>query len=160
MLCVLEFDTVEAELIRCAELWMRSPREGHRPLRAGDGPWSLVLPDRGIDAAPLDDESGRTLRALPLSRAEVADRDRVSEWLAHAAGLPGVARMNGAQLVAKVVGAKARNGAMRVGWRSLFKGEAGLARERYGRAVGAICRHVNDEMMRRAEHPHVFRSQD
>lgn len=156
---MLDFDTVEAELVRCAELWMRTPREGHRAVRAGDGPWSLVLPDRGIDAAPLDDEAGLTLRALPLSCAEVADRDRVSEWLAYAAGLPGVAGLNGAQIVAKVVAVKARKGFVRVGWRHLFKGEAGLAQRCYGRAVGYICRQVNQELARRADVPDVLENQ-
>lgn len=85
---VLTFAEVQERLVEAMILWRRSPGGGRWPF-AGDGPWHLVRDDGSWQAAWDHNlnalQTGRPAtekpRPLPLSRAEVAERDRVSEWL-------------------------------------------------------------------------------
>lgn len=75
------FDLVREALVEAAVLWRRSPGEGRWPF-ASDGPWHLMSRDVQSDYdARGGDLSEVVLRPLPLSRAEVDWRDRVTEWL-------------------------------------------------------------------------------
>lgn len=69
------YDLVQERLVDAMRLWWRSPGGGRWPF-AGDAPWWMIraewadYPDP--DAPP---------RPLPLSRAQIAERDEASEWL-------------------------------------------------------------------------------
>lgn len=78
------FDLVREALVEAAMLWRRSPGSGRWPF-ASDGPWHLM--SRDVNAGDYDARGGFdtssdvAVRPLPLSRAEVDQRDRVTEWL-------------------------------------------------------------------------------
>jgi hypothetical protein len=73
------FAEVEQALIDMLELWRRSPRVGHGSLKSA-WPDARRFENRAaeIDAMALPAPDPRP---LPLTRAEVAFRDRVSLWL-------------------------------------------------------------------------------
>lgn len=91
-------EELEERLIACHELWWRTPGEGRWPF-AGDGPWHLIQGEAGDYAGVGSDgaeeyetRSGRRIELklrvvdsaaprVPLSRAEVSARDRVTAWL-------------------------------------------------------------------------------
>lgn len=82
----ITFKQVEERMVEAMRLWRRSPGGGGWPF-AGDGPWHLVRDD-GSWQAEWDHRANahrqgyqEKPRALPLSVEEVAERDRVSEWL-------------------------------------------------------------------------------
>lgn len=78
------FDLVREALVEATVLWRRSPGAGRWPF-ASDGPWHLM--SRDVNAGDYDARGGFEtssevgLRPLPLSRAEVDQRDRVTEWM-------------------------------------------------------------------------------
>lgn len=75
------FDLVREALVETTVLWSRSPGGGTWPF-ASDGPWHLMSRDAQSDYdARGGDMAEVTPRPLPLSRDEVARRDRVSEWI-------------------------------------------------------------------------------
>jgi hypothetical protein len=129
------FDAVEAAMVEAVELWRRSPGGGHWPF-AGDGPWQWVRSLEWGDYADAD----AVPRAAPLTRAEVAQRDAVSGWLAW---VPGRDR----KLVVLAIGHLVR-GSARVSWMRL-KVEMGVPfgadglRRRYGRALAGVCARLN-----------------
>jgi hypothetical protein len=135
------FDMVEAALIEAHDLWRRSPRAGHAPLKSC---WPNEMLQR-IDGGDHDGRGGDMIapepRPLPLSRAEVAQRDRVSEWLGL---IPG--EINRRIVVLAV--AQLASGRSQVSWRKvqrrlrIERGRGALAR-RYDRALGAICAGLN-----------------
>lgn len=145
------FAQVRDALADAMALWRRSPGDGRSPY-ATDGPWHLIM--REVDAGDYDarggfETSGEVdLRPLPLTRAEVAFRDRVSEWMRH------VAKAEDRRLLAVACGFYA-SGYSQVPWRrikhalAIPRGEAGL-RKRFERAVHAIAVALNDEIRCRA----------
>lgn len=138
------FAMVENALIEAHDLWRRSPRVGHRPLKScwpefrvhqvgfGEGAAFGVADVDGIVPEP---------RPLPLSRAEVAKRDRVSEWVALVPG-----EMN-RRIVWRAT-AQLASGRSQVDWRRvrnqlrLINGRG--SEGRYTRAIGAICAALNN----------------
>jgi hypothetical protein len=78
------FDLVREALVEAAVLWRRSPGDGRWPF-ASDGPWHLM--SRDVQAGDYDARGGFdtssdvAVRPMPLSRAEVEQRNRVSEWV-------------------------------------------------------------------------------
>ena len=144
------FDLVRQALTETIELWRRSPGDGRSPF-ATDGPWHLMTRS---DAAGdydarggFDTSSDVAMRPLPLSRAEVGQRDQVSEWLRH------VGKPEDARLVVLACSYYAR-GYQQVPWRKIRRrmgvdrGEFGL-RKRFERAVGAIAEALNAAEIRR-----------
>jgi hypothetical protein len=135
------FAMVEAALVEAHDLWRRSPRAGHHPLKSC---WPNEMLQR-IDAGDLDGRGGDMvapeLRPLPLSRAEVAQRDRVSAWLAF---IPGEINR---RIVVLAVGQLA-SGRSQVDWRRVrnrLRLANGRGSEgRYSRAIGAICATLNN----------------
>lgn len=93
----LTMNAVEEALIGVHELWWRSPGDGAWPY-AGDGPWHLIRAEQGDivgEASTTVLDTGRKLIDVlkvetarrprtPLDMEEVAERDRVTAWLAHA----------------------------------------------------------------------------
>lgn len=76
------FELVREALVEAAVLWQRSPKAGHAPMRSA---WPVDLMVREVweyDArGGLDSASEVVVRPVPLSRAEVDQRDRVSGWM-------------------------------------------------------------------------------
>lgn len=132
-----DFETVEAMLIEAWLLWRRSPGGGRWPF-ASDGPWDQI--SRASDAG---DYEGRMIgeeiaepRSLPLSRAEVSQRDRVSQWLSL------IEDEQARRLVCLVVGVKALERDVR--WPALLhplglRRGAGRLERRYNRAIAGLC---------------------
>ena len=142
-----DFQSIVAELVECAELWHRTPGAGSGPW-ATDGPWRQMQQNSywfNYDAGtgkPEEQEETRPPR-LPLSVAEVARRDRVSEWLRFVS-LPA-----NRKLVVLVVVQLARGEHEdRIEWSRLLKplgqarGAGGL-RQRWETAIHQICVAVN-----------------
>lgn len=91
-------DDLTEALVRCHELWRRSPGGGQSPW-AKDGPWHLAQGEVGDvkgdwSTTLLVNEAGRELEVrkvdaraprAALDRAEVAERDRVTAWLGQVA---------------------------------------------------------------------------
>ena len=136
------FALVETALIEAHDLWRRSPRAGHRPLKSC---WPNEMLQR-IDGGDHDARGGDMVapepRALPLSRDEVAQRDAVSEWLGF---IPGA--MN-RRIVVLAVGQLA-SGRTQVSWRRVqrrlrVERGRGVCSERYNAAVHAICTGLNN----------------
>ena len=143
------FDDVQASLVEALQLWRRSPGGGGWPF-AGDGPWHLIQRSSGhgdYDARGGDGKSSDVpLRALPLTRDEVARRDRVSEWLQWV-------DEPDRRLVLLALGHLV-SGRQRVSWIALkkplnVKWGADALRKRYGRAVRGICERLNAAGLRR-----------
>jgi hypothetical protein len=141
------FSLVRDALADALALWRRSPGDGRSPYST-DGPWHLML--REVAAGDYDARGGFLtssdvdLRPLPLSREEVAFRDRVSDWLGH------VAKAEDRKLIVVACGYYAI-GYQQVPWRrikhvlAIPRGEAGL-RKRFERAIAAIAVTLNDEI--------------
>jgi hypothetical protein len=135
------FAMVQTALIEAHDLWRRTPRVGHRPLKSC---WPNEMLQR-IDGGDHDARGGDMVapepRPLPLSRDEVAQRDTVSEWLMF---IPG--EMNRRIVVLAV--AQLAAGRSQVSWRRVQRrlrverGRGALSR-RYDRAIGAICATLN-----------------
>lgn len=134
------FAMVEAALIEAHDLWRRSPRVGHRPLKSC---WPNEMLQR-IDAGDLDGRGGDMvqpeLKPLPLSRAEVAQRDSMLAWYEI---IPG-------ELNRRIVWratAQLAAGRAQVDWRQVrhqLRIANGRGSEgRYSRAIGAICSALN-----------------
>lgn len=134
------YEAVEAALLECAELWARSPGGGTSPW-ASDGPWELSA--RELYGPDADKDAPLPRRAL--SRAEVAHRDAVGEWLAL------VEDEEARRLVSCVVWQRARSGG-RADWKRVQRllgapiGRDGL-RRRYERAIGALAQRLTRERM-------------
>ncbi len=85
---LLTFGEVQALLVEAMELWHRSPGDGRWPF-AGDGPWHLVTPDATdvgraehvLNAEREGKPAAEPPRRLPLSLAQIEQRDRISEWI-------------------------------------------------------------------------------
>lgn len=129
------FETVQERLVAAMRLWKRSPGGGSWPF-ASDGPWHLVT----IELYGPDVDKDAPLRPLPLTRAEVEERDQISEWLRHA---PDRDR----RLVILAVSQLA-SGRARIDWMGL-RGPMGVKigadglRWRYNQAITAICCALN-----------------
>lgn len=139
---VWTFDTVQDALVEAHDLWRRSPRVGHRPIKSC---WPNEMLQR-IDAGDLDARGGDMvapeLRPLPLSRAEVARRDEVSEWLEYVPS-----DLNRRIVVLAV--AQLASGRSQVSWRKVqrrLRSERGRGAlgDRYNKAVGAITAALNN----------------
>lgn len=134
------FDAVQEALIEAHDLWRRSPRVGHRALKSC-WPNEMLQGEGGDYDARGADMVAPAPRALPLSRNEVAVRDRVSEWLGF---VPGDINR---RIVVLVLGQLA-SGRSQVSWRRvqralrIERGRGALSR-RYDRAVGAIVAALN-----------------
>lgn len=76
------FELVREALVEATALWRRSPRAGHAPMRSC-WPVDLMIGEQwDYDArGGLDSAVEVAPRPLPLSRAEVDQRDRVTEWM-------------------------------------------------------------------------------
>lgn len=162
---VWTFDTVQDALIEAHELWRRSPRVGHRPLKSC---WPNEMLQR-IDAGDIDARGGDMvapeLRPLPLSRAEVARRDAVSEWLRH---IPvevnrRVVVYACAQLASgysRVSWAKVLHDIRKAGGASALGDGRGILSRRYERAIGAIVVALNHpdvaDMVAKGEGPRAI----
>ena len=141
------FAGVEQALIDVVHLWRRSPGGGVWPF-ASDGPWHLVQAQAGdYDARGGDGVSSDVpLRPLPLSLAQVAERDDRSEWISRF-----VAERD-RRLVVMVLVIKAAG--RTVSWLRLRRrfvasiGSHGL-RKRYSRAITCICAGLNSAEIRR-----------
>lgn len=142
------FDLVREAMTEAVALWRRSPGEGRSPY-ATDGPWHLMQREVGAgdyDArGGFDVSSDVALRPLPLGRAEVAQRDRVSEWLVHI-GKPEDRRL--VVLACQYYAA----GYQQVPWRKIKhrlgvpRGEFGL-RKRFERAMLAVVEALNSQLV-------------
>jgi hypothetical protein len=147
---VWTFKAVEDQMIEAMELWARSPGDKRWPF-AGDGPWSLVVPDAsdvGIAEHVLNAEAeGRPAteapRRLPLTREEIRKRDRVSEWLRFAPEAD--RKLVGLVLARLALGRKPK-------WRTIRSqlikaGEPAITARglgmRYSRAITAIVKALN-----------------
>lgn len=138
------FDLVREWLAEAAALWRRSPGGGSYPF-ATDGPWQWMT--RSDQAGDYDARGGLDQRVeveprpLPLTRDEVALRDRISEWMRF------IANMDDRRLVAMAVSYLA-SGQQRVPWRKVKRrlgirfGEDGL-RKRFERAISEIAKGLN-----------------
>lgn len=138
------FDLVREAMTEAVALWRRSPGDGRSPY-ATDGPWHLIR--RELEAGDYDARGGFdsssdvVLRPLPVSRVEIAQRDRVSEWLVH------IDKPEDRRLVVMACGYYAA-GYQQVPWRKIKhrmaipRGEAGL-RKRFERAVRAVAEGLN-----------------
>ena len=134
------FIMVEAALVEAHDLWRRSPRVGHRALKSC---WPNEMLQR-IDAGDLDARGGDmvapALRPLPLSRAEVAVRDRVSAWVEY------VPSEINRRIVLRAT-AQLAGGRSQICWRAVrrqLRLDRGRGFEgRYRRAIGAICAALN-----------------
>ena len=140
---LLRFEDVEARLIEAVMLWRRSPGGGRSPF-AADGPWDLITERTRAEAGGGYIGRGEVeqvaLRRLPLTRAEVAERDEASALVL-------LAPERDRRLVVAVVMAKAAE--RRIRWSDIRRrlgaggiGERGLGM-RYTRAIGAIVKAVN-----------------
>lgn len=138
-----DWDSVQEQLVEAFVLWRRSPGGGAWPF-ASDGPWHLIqrsghLGDYDARGGDLDAEVEP--RPLPLTRAEVEQRDRVTAWLDY------IPDADDRRLVGMALKALA-SGQKQVPWKRLLKpmgvkrGYDGL-RKRYERAIGAICSALN-----------------
>lgn len=129
------FDSVQERLVAAMVLWKRSPGGGSWPF-ASDGPWHLVT----FELYGPDVDKDAPLRPMPLTRAEVEERDQVSEWLRL---VPDRDR----RLVILGI-AQLASGRARIDWMGLRRpmgvamGADGL-RMRYSRAITAICKSLN-----------------
>ena len=139
------YNLVKERLVEAWLLWRRSPGGG-RPPFATDGPWMQMMSrdeaSGDYDARGTDGTSSDVaLRAEPLGLAEVAERDRVSEWLRF------IDKPADRRLVVIAVSYLA-SGRSTVPWRHIKHrlrirfGEAGL-RKRFDRALRAICEGLN-----------------
>lgn len=140
----MTFDLVREAMVEAMALWSRSPGGGAYPF-AKDAPWNLMSREdrlgdydaRGTDGASSD----VPLHPLPLTRAEVADRDLVSEW-------PQLIEREADRVLVNCAHWYLAQGESRVPWKririelGLPIGEGGLAR-RYSRALFAVCRSLN-----------------
>lgn len=137
------YDLVREALIEAMALWHRSPGDGRWPF-ATDGPWHLMSRDLQADydaRGGFDSSSAVELRPLPLSRAEVDWRDRVSHWILL------VPDPSDRRLLSVCLDFHAR-GYQRLPWARimrrlrLFRGKDGV-RRRYRAALGAIASSLN-----------------
>jgi len=143
------FADVEARLIGAVELWRRSPGGGRSPF-AGDAPWELAFRDAPGPGSAYswdvikEEAEAAARRRVPLSRAEVAERDAASALIL-------LAPERDRRLVVVTVAAKASG--RRVRWSEIRRalgpqgrpggtGLRGLGM-RYSRAVTAIARALN-----------------
>jgi hypothetical protein len=133
------FAAVEERLVEAMRLWWRSPGGGRWPF-AKDAPWHLMSKDR--NQGDYDDQHGNEdarRKSLPLTRAEIAERDAVSEWLR-------IVPDKDRRLVVLVLNERAR-GQARIRWSAIRKrleadiGPRGLGM-RYSRAITAIVRQL------------------
>lgn len=130
------FDLVEEALVEAMTLWRRSPdrERGWHAIRAY---WPEI--NRHTWFGDYADHDA-TPRPLPLTRDQVDERDRVSEWLAHV-------DQRDRKLVVLALACLA-GGEKRVPWRRLLKpmclqlGADGL-RKRYSKAITSICHALN-----------------
>jgi hypothetical protein len=122
---------VQEDMVETLVMWRRAPGGGRFPF-AKDGPWHLIRKEwedyDARDPAPL--------RRLPLTIADVARMERVSEWLQ-------LAPEGDRQLIVIVLGQLAR-GAKRVSWKAVRErldaenSPRGLGM-RYSRAIARIA---------------------
>lgn len=132
------FESVQASLVECIDLWRRTPEQDKLGMKASSI-WSQMLQriepgdfdDRGIDMVQP------ALRPLPLSREEVRVRDAVTNWYLD------IPKPEDRKLVAVAVGYLAR-GYQRVPWLKVkhqmrIKFGADGLRKRYGKAIFTIC---------------------
>lgn len=136
---VIGFAAVERGLVAVMELWRRTPGQGRGSPFASDGPWELA--DRELYGPDVD--SDVPLRPAPLTRAEVAERDRVSAWIE-------LAPERDRRLVSLAIVQMSRRGYKSPGFRELLP-QMGLAlgadglRKRYNRAIYKIARELNSQ---------------
>jgi len=159
---VLPRDIAELEeaLVRCHELWRRSPGGGGWPF-AGDGPWHLIRAEQGdyVDSTDsvIEGKDGalRDIRVpltrrprVPLDAAEVAERDAVTGWLQLVADVD-------ARAIVWAAGRMLHRGEGRVEWGQL-KRELGYPRTprrmagRYREAMAEIVCRLQGWPLRRA----------
>jgi hypothetical protein len=134
---MLTFRDVERGLVDVMELWRRTPGDGRGSPFASDGPWELA--DRDLYGPDVDKDA--PLRPAPLTRAEVAERDRVSAWIE-------LAPARDRRLVSLAVVQMSAKGYKSPGFRELLPkmgltlGADGL-RKRYNRAIYKIASELN-----------------
>ena len=137
------FADVRDRLVEGVSLWARSPGGGGWPF-ATDGPWQLIVRETRLgdyDARGGDGDGDDRPRRRSLTIAEVEQRDRVSEWLAF------VPEPSDRRLVVVAVTWLAR-GRKNVHWDKVMrqlgiKRGKGRLRQRYDRAIQAICECLN-----------------
>lgn len=137
---VYDFHAVEAEMVEAMVYWYRAPRVGPARVRSA---WPRDTIDLWADVwgRTMAGGEGEQPAPLPLTRAEVADRDRVSDWLTL------VPDDRARRVVALAIAAKAA-GAARVPWSRIMKalgvkyGRDGVKKS-YERGIDAICRALN-----------------
>lgn len=134
---VISFKDVERGLVEVMELWRRTPDSGRGSPFASDGPWELA--DRDLYGPDVDKDV--PLRPAPLSRAEVAERDRVSAWIE-------LVNERDRRLVSLAIVQMSRRGYKSPGFKELLPemglrlGSDGL-RKRYNRAIYKIASALN-----------------
>lgn len=144
------FDLVREAMTEAVALWRRSPGDGRSPY-ATDGPWHLML--REVDAGDYDARGGFgvssdvELRPLPLDREEVAQRDRVSEWLGF------IDKEENRQVVKQALYYYAA-GYQQVPWRKVRRQLAlpqlvrADLKSRFDRAIRAVAEALNADLLR------------
>lgn len=136
---VIGFNDVERGLVEVMELWRRTPGSGRGSPFASDGPWELA--DRDLYGPDVDKDV--PLRPAPLSRAEVAERDRVSAWIE-------LVQERDRRLVSLAVVQMSSRGYKSPGFKELLPamglrlGADGL-RKRYNRAIYKIASELNSQ---------------
>lgn len=134
---VITFKDVEQGLVEVMELWRRTPGQGRGSPFASDGPWELA--DRELYGPDVDKDV--PLRPAPLTRAEVAERDRVTAWVE-------LAPERDRRLVSLAIVQMSRKGYKSPGFKELLPkmglrlGADGL-RKRYNRAIYKIASELN-----------------
>lgn len=134
---IITFKDVEQRLVEVMELWRRTPGQGRGSPFASDGPWELA--DRELYGPDVDKDV--PLRPAPLTRAEVAERDRVTAWVE-------LAPERDRRLVSLAIVQMSRKGYKSPGFKELLPkmglrlGADGL-RKRYNRAIYKIASELN-----------------
>jgi hypothetical protein len=142
------FEIVEERLVEAMRLWRRSPGDGRWPF-AGDGPWHLVRDDgsaqaawdHNLNALQMGRPATEKPKPLPLSRAEVAERDQASDWISRY-----VPERDRKLVVLGLI--QLANGNSRVRWSDIRRKlgaevQAQSLGKRYSRAITAIARGLN-----------------
>jgi hypothetical protein len=152
------FEAVQDTLVAVHDLWRRSPRVGHRALKSSWPNEMLQRIDGGDQDARGVDMVAPAPRPLPLSRAEVAERDRVSAWVE---AVPAELNRRIVWLAtAQLAGGRASVSWVKVQRRLRIERGRGALADRYTKAIGAIVAALNYPdavaMVRRGDGPKLL----